>query len=480
MIYIRDLVRMGFAPVLLIQRAILLRAVAIIPLSQRNLSRMYIVNSALPMILVFTLIYLVTIVSASTNELVQSKLPSESLNNAQPGNLRIRQQSTIEPPGASISAGEEKCDLAWLQRLIASVPKGTWVELADTEMRDILLKKDDPLMTPAIWGYRGSTAVITAWNGGAFDGCNWYFTGGGHLAYGGNEIYRFNLQSLSWVRLTNPTPYVQGSPENLCPGIEDKDLPVATHTYDGFVFSPLTQSLLLWGHATYCDEWVSFSGARAGDPDTGRDQLWEFNPATHGWAWINNPADTWYSPKSAVDPKSGRIYLCRSRRCWDFDPRTGKYERETPMPFFEGRFGHGSAAFDPVREQIVIAGYEKIFAVSSHGALSMGRPRLVREGSEIGNLNKMGIVYHPKRDLFILWSGDRSVYTLDPENWMISEFRGSGTKVPIPATEGVYSRWAYIEDIDVFIGMDNVDQGFWLFALPDGPGTSVDDIRKSN
>jgi len=49
---------------------------------------------------------------------------------------------------------------------------------------------------------------MTAWSGGAFDTTRdrlvvW---GGGHADYPGNELYVFDLGTLRWQRLTDPSP----------------------------------------------------------------------------------------------------------------------------------------------------------------------------------------------------------------------------------------------------------------------------------
>ena len=54
----------------------------------------------------------------------------------------------------------------------------------------------------------GPGSVLTAWNGAAFDEKKllFYFMGGGHTDYGGNEVYEFDLKNGRWKRLTNPSP----------------------------------------------------------------------------------------------------------------------------------------------------------------------------------------------------------------------------------------------------------------------------------
>jgi hypothetical protein len=81
------------------------------------------------------------------------------------------------------------CDLSSLRKLVDAAPPGTRIELPKTEMRQVLLQRDDTAMPDSVWRATGSKGVIKGWNGAAFNGCEWYFSGGGHMDYGGNEVY---------------------------------------------------------------------------------------------------------------------------------------------------------------------------------------------------------------------------------------------------------------------------------------------------
>ena len=130
------------------------------------------------------------------------------------------------PPATAAETDQKvSCDLSALRARIDAQPAGTWIELTNTEMRRILLRRDDPATGHGVWGASGSEGVIKSWNGAAFNGCEWYFSAGGHMNYGGNEVYRFSLVTLEWQRLTDPTPYLPATRAVPCVGTTDINKP---------------------------------------------------------------------------------------------------------------------------------------------------------------------------------------------------------------------------------------------------------------
>ena len=358
------------------------------------------------------------------------------------------------------------CDLSRTAQSLDDAPSGSWIELANSQMRNILLKRDDPLVTRGVWGTSGSAAVITAWNSGAFDGCNWYFVGGGHSDYGGNEVYAFDVASAHWSRLTDPTPYKPSSPTNQCPGIADTRFPVPAHAYDGLIYSPLTKSLFLWSSAIFCDTNDTYAGAVAQNPATGVNEVWEFVPATREWRWLHPAPPPDYYPKTAIDPITGVVVYCKKHGCRIFDPVRRNYSEINQTPGFRGWMSFGNATVDSKRRQVVMLGESQII-VGRINDLAVEPLRLVKETLALGDLRTYGIAYDEKRDMYALWSGNREVYKVNPETWDITLDASSGKNVPVSATRGVYGRWAYVPRLDAFMGMDNVDQGFWLYRLSD-------------
>jgi hypothetical protein len=144
---------------------------------------------------------------------------------------------------------------ARLGRIVEKLEPGVWHEIPDTTMRSVLMSKKES--QPAAWGRGGSIYMTKSHMGCTFDGRRLYMMGGGDKAYGGNEIYMFDLETLAWSRLTEPsllnTPEGEDGP---CAGYaSDADgnpAPPAMKVYDGLVYHPGRHALYLWGRNPYC------------------------------------------------------------------------------------------------------------------------------------------------------------------------------------------------------------------------------------
>src|SRR6185295_4835097 len=108
------------------------------------------------------------------------------------------------------------------EKMLVDLPADSWFAAPNTKIRPLC-----PTTT-------GNCAnVIGAWSGGAFDPVHnqMLIFGGGHGDYSGNEVYAFQLSSLSWVRLTDPSPDSYKSQDPLPDG-----KPVSRHSYDGLSY----------------------------------------------------------------------------------------------------------------------------------------------------------------------------------------------------------------------------------------------------
>lgn len=197
-------------------------------------------------------------------------------------------------------------DFSKLKSYTDTMEPGEWKELQNTKI---------PLYTHEevgaireihgganIWGNSGSNSVLYSWNGSAFDGHRWWFFGGGHADYGGNEIYQFDFTTLTWERLTAPSPLtkITGSSAEgkTCPKPENG--PASTHTYDGFTWNPISKSIWLLRQSGYCQTGYYV------DP---KKPFWEFNPKTKQWTEHDSFNITTGYALSAWNPNSNRILV---------------------------------------------------------------------------------------------------------------------------------------------------------------------------
>jgi nitrous oxidase accessory protein NosD len=324
-------------------------------------------------------------------------------------------------------------------------------------MRSVLMSKKES--QPAAWGRGGSIYMTKSHMGCTFDGRRLYMMGGGDKAYGGNEIYMFDLETLAWSRLTEPsllnTPEGEDGP---CAGYaSDADgnpAPPAMKVYDGLVYHPGRHALYLWGRNPYCYK-------RHGG---GRTHTWRFDLQDKHWEWIDIEMGKKAVPfATAVDPATGQILLVGSDKVAAFDPDRPEVFRSAPRRFY------GTAEVDPAREQVLVHDEEGIRAAKlgpPPGALTL---RLsIDEIPSPSDITRFGMARHTGKDVMILWGGNREVLLLDPATWKVDLYPNLEGPAPKRSTAGVYGSWVYVPSHDVFVGVSNPREGVWLYRLP-GP-----------
>jgi len=304
--------------------------------------------------------------------------------------------------------------------------------------------------------------VLYAWNGAAFDGRTMYFTGGGHRAYGGNEVYAFDAHNLQWKVLNKPgrglvridtdgdgkadrcrTTYTDGTPN-------------PRHTYDGIVWAE--DKVFIFGGVIYCT--AMHSGAEA---------IWAFDPVRGQYDQLRGVKplpNSHVQIKTAFDPETGCIFVLTRKDIGCF--RSGTWTHRWRL-----KRGVSEATMDvaPDRRLLVAvsdtrAGIQ-IWRIQDDGRLGP----IVRQRLAIPKWAKQaGLAYDSKRRVFALWRGGPEIVVIDPDDWSVETHNnkdGKGPAVPDVFRSRVYSKWAYIADYDVFMGYNDHRHGVWFYRLAD-------------
>lgn len=182
----------------------------------------------------------------------------------------------------------------------------------------------------------GPDSVLTAWNGAALipefgDSGSVLHWGGGHADYHGNEVYSFDLATLTWSRLTEPST---SGAEPFTNGIRGDGTPNVPHTYHFLaarngtlvtalrevdsdplvwtnqvsIFDPVTET---WTNHTGTPTGISAGGNEGCVYDSSRDGLWLIENDPLSWAFWDFSASEWtsYDDNFHAYAPRGQVYV---------------------------------------------------------------------------------------------------------------------------------------------------------------------------
>jgi len=333
--------------------------------------------------------------------------------------------------------------------MFSDMKPGEWREIPNSQLESVR-------PTPLPSGNTGIGAVMDAWSGGAYDSKRdrlivW---GGGHSDYAGNEIYTFDVATLKWVRLTDPSSDIGGDESS---GVYPDGKPRSRHTYNYVNYIP---SL---------DRFCTFGGAGlypSGQVGTDRVDCYDFDAKK----W-ENKADALVSGTGsmvAYDPASGQLWMQGAGNADYFtqwNPATNKWTKHTISDqgwvdyYFTGAIGAG-----------------KFVAVGDGTVLEwdLSKPdsppvKLATKGeTAIVGASCPGFVYDPVSKNFVAWAGGKDVYLLDLPTltWKRSALYTGNSVTPTAANHnGTYGRFQYIPSKNAFIAVNETNENVYVFKL---------------
>jgi hypothetical protein len=335
---------------------------------------------------------------------------------------------------------------------LSELHPGEWVEIPGTRLRDVA-----PPVSPG----GNVSKIIYAWSGGAYDSKReWLLVwGGGHSDYAGNELYAFDLQTLAWTRLTNPSV-----PNRAKTATYPDGQPRARHTYNYVEYVPE------W------DRFVSFGGA--GPWPTGGGEftraISEFDYEHNTWITGARPpvplGGSMIAALARLDPATGDIYFVPASKGYllRLDPRTQQWQ---------GGWGrsqvtaHASAAIDPDRRLLVVVGKGTLDGVRQALKWDLSRPsapvdlrKLTSGDFAAERAMAPGFAYHPPSRTFVAWIGGTDLLALDPDTWQWRRLPAAqGSADPgAPSPRGTYGRFQYVPRLDAFVLVNDVDQNVFV------------------
>jgi hypothetical protein len=377
-------------------------------------------------------------------------------------------ESGYHPVGATCVS--DTTDLDALEALVAGMATGQWLEITGSRIEDVLITSSElDAIDSRIHAVSGPRSAIIIWCSSAFDGRRWYFgVCGGHNAYNGNELYTFDLATLSWSRLYDPAPLG----DEPVAGLDYAPVwgPQAVHHYDGIIYSPRANAIFVM--------WPT--------PHAWRYSLDEADPAV-AWQAFDSPAEAmgdvsvWDQPyyKTALHPDTGEILIYGGSNTVSgvaaLDPETLTYSRSG------GRWdlvisGQSTGDVDPVRRRMFSINRFEAGTGADSGVLSIDidADPLSSGATTLGGEPPAGVstdgcfLHHAPSGLMWWWGGERETFSFDPDAASWTPYTNAAGPAPSLGdnSTGVYQKCIYVPELDVFAGYNNASEGVWLYRMP--------------
>ncbi len=334
---------------------------------------------------------------------------------------------------------------------------GHWYEVPNSSLAQFA-----PSTSPA--GYLSN--IMKAWSGGAYDTKRdrlivW---GGGHGDYAGNEIYVFDVNTLKWSRITDPSDWLGGDEAS---GVYLDGLPRSRHTYNYIEYMPNIDRFVSVGSAATYPNGMS--------PDK---KFYDFNFDTLTWNKSRAPAISGgnISSFAVYDPVTGHLFRHGALNTYfgldEYDPVNDKW---TKRPGGYVRL-YVTAAIDPVRRTLVTIGNGTTPLRWDLSNASAAPVKFTTSGDKsIESATAPGFVFDPASQRYVGWSGGADVFVLDPTNWTWTRIKPAATNTVIPTQVpkwGTYGRFRYIPSKNVFIVVNETTGNVYFYKLTkNGAGT---------
>ena len=341
------------------------------------------------------------------------------------------------------------------------LPSGPgWHAIPYTKIRSVCAADNG---FPDVRGAIGCRGITEAWNSGVFDTARnrMIIWGGGHNDYYGNEIYAFDLDDQTLVRLTDPgLPRASGCVEAIAGGTQ----PNSRHTYDGIEYIAALDKMFVFGGSLSCPP-----GARS-------NETWLFDFGTNTWQRMN-PSGTIPSASEGVvtgyDPVTGLVYLHDRGNLFSYDATADRYTRISSRTRSMGM--HLGATVHPIERKFVIIGRDsvagggRVYTYDISGGTVDRVTVATSGGSAVIGRNYPGVEYDPRTDKIAAWSdvaGD-SVYFLDLDTGQWTRETSSGP--PTPTINGIHGRLRFSPTSEVFVLVNKVDDDIFIFRSDASP-----------
>ncbi len=344
---------------------------------------------------------------------------------------------------------------ALANEMLKNLPADSWYRAQGTAMRPVCAWESQ---FPDIRGGSGCRMVMEAWSGATYDPNRkkllvW---GGGHGDYYGNELYAFDVETLKWERLTDPSPPTRLSQDPL-----PDTTPISRHTYDGLTF------------ITHADRFFGYGGSMAGN-GYGTQETWTFDPTAKKWYYMapsgnsNRPTTNCCAFISAYDPVSRKVFMRDPNwiSAYDFDKNAWEHVLEQTHTWTSTK-----ALVDPRRGLFFTVGAGEFLVYDIAGNRDVSAQWKTTGDDSLTRRGAIGAGYDSQADAIVGWLGG-GPYVLDMASKVWSRKSGIGAPAQ-PLENGTYGRFQYIPDDNVFILANGIESDVYFYKHTQGAGSSV-------
>jgi hypothetical protein len=304
---------------------------------------------------------------------------------------------------------------------------------------------------------------MSAWSGGAFDTRRdrLILWGGGHTDYAGNEIYVFDIATLKWKRVNDPSSDVGGVESS---GLYPDGKPRSRHTYNSVQYLPTLDRFCAFGGVGYYP---------SGQVGNARTDCFDFE--TGQWEKKSSVPELGTANLSAMDPITGEIWTGKGTLT-RYLPETDAWGKATAYDntvFWELYL---TLDLDPKRRKLVAVGGGKVYVwnFSDLNRAIPAEPLITTGDTAIIHAHSPGMAYDPVGDRMVAWSGGADVYTLNLDTRVWTRHAKTGGPTPPAANgTGTFGRFRYVASKNVFVTVNRSNENLFFYKLTPGGGLPV-------
>ena len=362
---------------------------------------------------------------------------------------------------------------------LAELPLNEWRAVSTNTIRDL-----DPCpVSRCAWSsLEGLSGVTADWTGGVYASEQGAFGsliywGGGHNGYYGNEVYSFDIATLTWERLSDPTDGMTpgdattfGFNEETCRWWDGR--PVSMHTYDSVFYEPGRNRFWL---SSVKDFGGSFGvdGLRATIAACGSRLAANFDLTNGVWEDSATEGAVGIFGAGAWDSSRGLLWYAFRQEIHSFDPVADvwvNHGRRTNAPGLDT-----AGAIDPGRDLFVVTDFrgdrDAVYAISLADADVPGAVVTTVGETEIQASGGNGFEWAEELGGFVAYKSGRDVFLLTPPDgdyatapWVWSRIVATGVEPDMPEN-GPYSKFQYVPGLGIAFVASRVNGAVFAIRL---------------